>query len=81
VSLEPCCGRGERLADNTTCGALCVIFPNCLPPPLPKLVAEVRRLRIEAQHDADGARDTTESLNLLHQALVAGLEGKYGRGD
>lgn len=81
MSLSDCRYIGTRLPDTMTCGRLCDSFPDCLPSPSVELVAEIRRVRLEAQHDAHGARDTAESLNLLHQALVAGLEGKHGPGD
>jgi hypothetical protein len=81
MSLRRCQHTRQRLPDTVTCGGLCEAFPSCLPAPSVGLVAEVHQLRIEAQHNADGTRSTAESLNLLHQALVAGLEGKHGRGN
>jgi hypothetical protein len=76
MSLKPCQATGEKLADDTTCGALCERFPACLPLPSVGLVADVHRLRMDAKHEADGAAATAESLSLIHQALIAGLARK-----
>lgn len=79
MSLKPCQATGEKLADDTTCGALCEAFPACLPVPSVGLVADVHRLRMDAEHEAYGAAATAESLSLIHQALVNGLARKDKR--
>jgi hypothetical protein len=79
MSLKPCPVTGEKLADNTTCGALCEVFPACLPIPSVGLVACVQRLRMDAEHEAEGDAATAETLSLIHRALVAGLKRKGDR--
>lgn len=76
MALRRCQHTGQKLPDNETCGGLCSEFPACLPSPSPELVAEVARLRIEAENEAEGYTATAESLTLIHQALVAGLARK-----
>jgi hypothetical protein len=43
------------------------------------LVADVHRLRLDAQHEAEGNAATAESLSLIHRALIAGLKRKDKR--
>jgi hypothetical protein len=42
------------------------------------LVADVHRLRLDAEHEAEGNATTAESLSLIRRALVAGLKRKDG---
>jgi hypothetical protein len=81
MALRPCQYSGQRLPDNETCGGLCSEFPACLPAPSPELVAEVARLRIEAESEQASYLATSASLMLIHEALVAGLERKSDAGD
>jgi hypothetical protein len=76
MTLKQCRHSRRKLADDTSCGALCEVFPACLPLPSVGLVADVHRLRMDAEHEADGTAATAESLNLIHQALVDGLARK-----
>jgi hypothetical protein len=71
-----CQHSGQRLPDNETCGRLCDEFPVCLPAPSIGLVAEVAKLRMDAEHAAEEYAATAESLSLIHQALVDGLARK-----
>ena len=76
MALRRCQHSGQRLPDNETCGGLCSEFPACLPAPSPELVAEVARLRIEAESEQASYSAAAESLMLIHQVLVQGLEVK-----
>jgi hypothetical protein len=40
------------------------------------LVADVQRLRMDADHEAEGNATSAESLSLIQRALVAGLARK-----
>jgi hypothetical protein len=74
VSLRPCCGRGERLADNTTCGALCDIFPDCLPPPSPELIAAIVSLRESQAREHENHRASAQALRAFQQAIIERIE-------
>ena len=76
MSLNQCQHSRRKLPDDTSCGALCVVFPACLPTPSVGLVADDQRLRMNAESDAESDAATAESLSLIHQALVAGLTRK-----
>ena len=71
------CRHTERkLPDSVTCGGLCGSFPACIPMASVGLVADVHRLRMDAEHEAEGNASTAESLSLIRRALVAGLKRK-----
>ncbi len=73
MSLQPCCGRGERLADNMTCGALCDIFPDCLPPPSPELLSSVMALRASLFQEHAQHRASVHALRAIQQAITESI--------
>jgi hypothetical protein len=74
LSLETCRQIGTKLPDTETCGGLCDIFPKCLGPPSPQLLAAVARFRVNAINEQRSHSDRSEALTLIREALTAGLE-------
>jgi hypothetical protein len=74
MSLKPCRYTGLALAENTTCGGLCDMFPACLPLPSPHLVAEVAQLKTQAVVDHQSYTATAQALEAIHEALDIRLD-------
>jgi hypothetical protein len=79
VSLECCHWTGTKLADNSTCGARCQTFPNCLPPPSPQLAQRVAAFHSDTAAEYDAAETIADVLAQLHDAIAQGLERKEQR--
>lgn len=62
MTLKCCSYLSYKLADDVSCGALCEIFPDCLPPPpaLPRV-------------QPDDTEAVAESLERLYEAIRRAL--------
>ena len=79
MTRQTCQHRGVKLPDPVSCGARCSLFPRCLPPIPPEVVAAVVDLRAAAEAQQRNSLAVGDSLELLRQALAEGLARRDGQ--
>jgi len=78
VSRNVCAHRGEKLPDNTTCGGLCTVFPECLPLPSPELLARLQEVFATGAREQLAHESLLSTLDQLRAAIDDGLERRGG---
>jgi len=68
------CNSGSELPPNVSCGEVCDIFPACLPPPSPELVASVMALRVSLIEEHAQHRASMRTLRVLQRAISERIE-------
>jgi hypothetical protein len=74
MTLKPCDATGCKLPDYQSCGGLCDIFPDCMPPPSPELVSSVMVLRATLVQENAQNRAAMQSLRVLQRAISDRIE-------
>jgi hypothetical protein len=70
------CNAGPELPPNVSCGGVCDIFPACLPPPSPELVASVMALRASLLQEHAQHRASMRTLMVLQRAISGRISVK-----
>jgi hypothetical protein len=68
------CNSGPKLSPNVSCGGLCDVFPDCLPPSSPELLSSVMALRASLIQEHAQQRAAVQVLRVLQRAINKRIE-------
>lgn len=68
------CQFGEHLPPNVSCAALCLTFPDCMPPSSPELLSTIRGFWADGRARSENHEAVASTLEQLHEAVTEGLK-------